>query len=148
MYYTVKLDKKVYASKEIVKHLYKIGDAGLVRETSNGNLKAVQIMSVTLYELPSDKLNELDAVAMGIQEQDLNAQLKTFRSVKEDDKLLTNAKGCTSFTLKDITFIELRTLLFCKKYQMQDQLPCLDVCGTRYVAVNAVRKDSDIYISY
>lgn len=150
MYYIVKLGNKTFYSKEIIKHVRKLGDAGIIREVAKGTLKQTQILSVNLYELKKEEAEALNVEAMGVEVQNLKEVVKGFSSAPEGLPL-TSAKTCITWSQKelgDILFVELRSILYAKKYQVQEQLPILDVCGTRYVAVNTVKKGSDKFIAY
>lgn len=150
MYYIVKLGQKKYYSKEFVKIIRKLGDAGIVREIEKGTLKTRKVLSTVLYELGDKEIESINLAEAGVQTQDLKAVLKDFKPVTEASVKLCSASGAPVLTesdLGDFKFVELRAILFAKKYAYRDALPYMDICGVRYIALNTTRKDSDKYIS-
>lgn len=150
MFYIVKLGDKKYYSKEFVKNVRKLGDAGIVREIEKGTLKTRKILSMVVYELDDKEVSNINLTEAGVQTQDLKETVKNFKAATEVSVKLCsagNADVLEESSIGKYKFVELRNILFAKKYVYRDSLPCLDVCGVRYVALNTTRKDADKYIS-
>lgn len=149
MYYIVKHDGKTYVNKEIVKHLHKIGDAGIAREVTNGELKAESFMGIPLYVLSASEVKQLDPESMGIVVQEPGKVIKAEIAPSHVDcKLLCKVNpDCEEFELDGLHFVRLSDILYAKKYQCQPKLPIIDVTGVRFVALEVIKKDCDLYIS-
>ena len=83
MFYIVKLGDKKYYSKEFVKNVRKLGDAGIVREIEKGTLKTRKILSMVVYELDDKEVSNINLTEAGVQTQDLKETVKNFKAATE-----------------------------------------------------------------
>ena len=86
MFYIVKLGDKKYYSKEFVKNVRKLGDAGIVREIEKGTLKTRKILSMVVYELDDKEVSNINLTEAGVQTQEEKPEEKDAKVVEVIDE--------------------------------------------------------------
>ena len=145
MYYKVLSKGKAYYSKEIVKAYLHMGDDGIQREVISGQLSTCVIMDRVVYELPAKEHKEIDRQFSPVV-QDLDAQLKAFYVPSDASAFYCGTKVGTDpkaprFQYEGLTFIRFTAVRLHSRYREQTKLALIEVCGTKYVALNCF-KDS------
>lgn len=148
MNYLIKAQKKSYASKDLIKSVYKIGDAGLMDKIVNGQLSVKSILGVPVYELTDDQVQNITDSGILVSVQDIDTTISGFTSALKDKTEVCKAtENTTELSYGKYTFIPFNQLVLPRKYAIQKTLPLVEVAGFKFVAVNAALKDGKNFIS-
>lgn len=148
MYYLIKTEKGTFASKELVKFVRRIGDAGIVRQISKGELESENILSVPVYKLTNAEIKQLKEGSLDIMVQDLPSVLRNFHPTAVGDEELCSVTDTPVYEMGSFKFVAYRDLGYARKYAVQGSLPIIEVAGFKFVALNVTSTDNKYYISY
>ena len=143
MYYKVIVGGKPYYSKEIVKSYLHMGDDMIQREVLSGELKMLDVMDRMVYELPASELSEVDRQYVPVV-QDLDAVLKGFSPAPDVTETVIVDPKADRWTYKKYTFVKLGSVRAKNRYKIQRQLPMLEVCGMKYVALGCCKAGENL----
>lgn len=148
MFYKVVSGGKTWYSKEIIKSFYHCGD-DLQPKIMSGALTASTILDRIVYAPTStEDADCIDKVFNPVL-QDLDTQLKDFIKIEKSVTTTVHVMyDKTEPTLKygSFTFVKFSAVISKSKYRDQPHLPVLEVCGTKYVALECVKRGKTYYV--
>ena len=148
MFYKVIADGKAFYSKDIIKQYYHCGD-DLQPRIMSGALTADVILDRIVYAPSSaEEASDMDKIYNPVV-QDLDKTVKEFVKIGKG----ANNLICVGYDPKEPSY-EYGSLIFIKftaiasksKYRDQPHLPVMEVCGTKYVALNCIKRGEIYYI--
>lgn len=145
MGYKVIVNDRAYYSKNVAKKVLNVGEAGLLRTIANGSIGVYNILDDTLIDLQGMEIDDSFCKVQNIGK----IIFENLIPVKANSTSLNNytiiyTPLCEMFSIPSlkesgvhtINFIKFRDLVFDGKYRYKSVLPVMDVCGTKYIALN------------
>lgn len=136
--YLVTYKGQKYASRDLVKALFKVGDAGVLSLLSGRGITLRTILDRVVYKLPEGTCID----GADVTEQCLEEQVDRFVRASKCDERYEIPKPKETFTLDGIEYIRLQDMNpFASKYRAVTKLPYIVFLGRKYIAVGVKYKD-------
>lgn len=136
--YLVTYKGQKYASRDLVKALFKVGDAGVLSLLSSKCIALHTILDRVVYKLADNTC--LDGVH--ISTQGIEEQTAQFVKAEKDDERYEIPRPKETYTLDGIEYIRLQDMNdFASKYRVVNRLPYIVFLGRKYIAVGVKYKD-------
>jgi hypothetical protein len=147
MYYKILSGGQSWYSKEIVKAHLRCGDDMIQRKLMDGSIKSCQILDRFVYSIPGEKESKLDRAFSPVV-QNLDAVINGFSPYpccKEFNIFRYDLKEPV-LSYDKFKFVRFSAVHCKSKYRDQHKFPVLEVCGTKYVALNCFKADESFIV--
>jgi hypothetical protein len=132
-------------SQHLCRAANRLGDAGIIRAVAENELSQLKLFDNVLFSVEDRHRRHYDNLAPQTELQQVDADIKMLQKIdkpvpeksviavqKESVVALYERSGFRFVRLSDITDV--------RKYRLQVRMACLQICGSIYVALDAVTK--------
>ncbi len=148
MHYIIQYGNKIFAGKELFMAAHKVGEAAFTRYIANNSEKVTTFFN-TSVAIQIDKKEIKLYTAVDTEVQNLSASLQNFELVSPHSnmegisKYILDAEKHIFYSFDKFEFVRLSNIVLASKYRKAENMPVLQVCGTKYVAVNTINRKAE-----
>ena len=150
-FYLIKHEGRYYINRDLAKAHFDVGEAGLFALIADGVLVQKKILDCFVYGEGTGKVLRPDKLVDYAVFQDIDAQTGaicecppgTEHAAKKIEYVLHLTRKSSTYGLCGVQYARIMDMADPAKYRLFDRFPTVSFLGRKYVAVNAISKDTD-----
>jgi hypothetical protein len=133
-FYIIKCEDKYYASQELYKAAFRVGDAGLIKH----NVLTV-ILNAAVAALTPEQHEKVKKITHTYQDFDEQIRGIDTKAVSKFEAVrVPEMSGERKWKYKGVTFVLTADVPDPRRYRLLPRFPVVRVCGCVYIALNAI----------